>query len=144
MKNFYELTPEVPGHLGENTILDNSVHPPIVKKLDFVFDGWLGDDIIECFPCFLVSENLKNDLEHSKLNGYEIMSCTLSVSNLFMQLHPNLHLPLFYWFKITESKELADFWISDKNNLIVSEDALKILKSYNFHKDNYKPYLRIV
>ena len=144
MKSFYELTPEVSGQLGEKTVINTKVHPPIVSKLDFVFDGWLGDDIIECFPCFLISENLKKKLEQVKLAGYIIDECELSISQLFMQVHPGLKLPKFYWFKITGQKDNADFWLSDKHNLIVSDAALNVLKSCNLSNDNYTPYLRIV
>jgi hypothetical protein len=43
----YILEPEVSGEIGERTVIDSSVHPPIVSYLHFVFMGWLGDDLIE-------------------------------------------------------------------------------------------------
>jgi hypothetical protein len=32
------------------------VHPPIVSRLHLVFDTWEGDDLVERFPTFLVTE----------------------------------------------------------------------------------------
>lgn len=61
--------PEVSGGFWEKAQLDSTVHPPIVKKLHFEFSGWLGDDIIETFPCFIVTEALKNKLEIDGLTG---------------------------------------------------------------------------
>ena len=56
---FHTLEPEVAGGFGEQTILDNSTHPPDVKWLHYVLDGWLGDDILESFPCYIVTERLR-------------------------------------------------------------------------------------
>ena len=40
--NFYYLEPEVSGGIGDSTILDTSVHPPIVSALEYEFEDWLG------------------------------------------------------------------------------------------------------
>lgn len=63
------LEPEVAGGMGNDTILDNSVHPPIVTFLHYHFSGWIGDDILETFPYFIFSERLKNAIENNKLKG---------------------------------------------------------------------------
>ncbi len=55
---YFVLEPEVAGQLGEQTVMDRSTHPPTIEKLHFVFDGWLGDDIVATFPSFWVSKNL--------------------------------------------------------------------------------------
>lgn len=46
---FRYIEPEVAGGLGEETQMDSTVHPPLVKKLHLEFEGWLGDDILETF-----------------------------------------------------------------------------------------------
>ncbi|APF85630.1 hypothetical protein HI806_01945 [Ralstonia solanacearum] len=53
--NYFFLEPEVAGALGENTVLDASTHPPRVEKLHFEFSGWLGDAILESFPCVIAT-----------------------------------------------------------------------------------------
>ena len=60
---YYFIEPEVAGGWGGNTIADTSVHPPKISKLHYQFDGWLGDDLLESFPCFIVSESLKHESE---------------------------------------------------------------------------------
>ncbi|WP_231570837.1 hypothetical protein [Vibrio jasicida] len=62
----YLIEPEVPGGFGKNTLGRFDVHPPIVEKLHLEFDGWQGDDLLEAFPCFLVSEHLATALVASK------------------------------------------------------------------------------
>lgn len=49
------IEPEVAGSLGKEKKLDNSVFPPHIKKLHYEFDGRLGDDILESFPCYIVT-----------------------------------------------------------------------------------------
>lgn len=50
MSRYYRLEPEVAGELGSGTVMDVSRHPPLVSHLQFKFQGWLGDDLLETFP----------------------------------------------------------------------------------------------
>lgn len=43
---FYKLKPEVPGHFGEETELNQIGKTFVVENLHYVIDGWQGDDII--------------------------------------------------------------------------------------------------
>lgn len=124
----YFIEPEVSGQLGDKTIIDASLHPPKVERLHFVFYGWLGDDLIECFPIFLITEKLKNTLAVTRLTGYEIKDCEIEESDEFKLLQ-NVILPKFFWFSII-GKESDDFTISNKK-LKVSDDAFSVLRQYN-------------
>src|SRR5688572_20150560 len=95
----YFIEPEVSGQLGDKTIIDASLHPPKVERLHFIFYGWLGDDLIECFPIFLITEKLKNTLAVARLTGYEIKDCEIEESDEFKLLQ-NVILPKFFWFSI--------------------------------------------
>jgi hypothetical protein len=55
---WFRLGPEVPGGWGEYTQADVSVHPPVVTALHVQFAGWSGADLVESFPCFLLSHRL--------------------------------------------------------------------------------------
>ena len=128
----YFIEPEVSGQLGEKTIIDTSTHPPIVKYLHFIFYGWLGDDIIECFPIFLITEKLKSKFDEVKLTGYRIKNCEIEVSEEFELLQSNTILPVFYWFDVIGSNS-DDFKIF-KNKLQVSDVAYSILNQFNLKK----------
>ncbi len=96
IEKFYRLKPEVPGQLGCRTKIDSSVFPPCITHLHFVFDGWLGDELIECFPCYLVSENLLNCFLKAGLSGFEIDTAKIEYSVLFNELYPGRKMPPFY------------------------------------------------
>jgi hypothetical protein len=61
--------PEVAGELGDLTLMDTSVHPPIVHRLHYVISSWSGDDIVEGFPCFMVSQQLASAIAAEELSG---------------------------------------------------------------------------
>ncbi|OQP44872.1 hypothetical protein A4H97_10975 [Niastella yeongjuensis] len=124
----YFIEPEVSGQLGDNTNMDLSIHPPKVERLHFVFYGWLGDDLIECFPVFLITEKLKNALIISELSGYEIKDCQIEESDEFKLLQ-NVILPNFFWLSITGNVN-DDFSIASKK-LKISDNAFSFLSQYN-------------
>lgn len=127
----FSLEPEVAGQLGEKTEIDTSVHPPIAHLLHHVIDGWLGDDLLECFPCFIVTATLREKLEASGLSGFSFADMTTGVSDTFKDMYPDRHLPEFHRILVTSSDGSADLSINDENLLIASEAAMTVLKSSN-------------
>lgn len=153
--NLYMLEPEVAGEIGENTIYDNfddvryrGAYPKI-SKLHFIFSGWLGDEIIESTPCFIVSDELKRKIEKSELNGYKFQDVEISLSDEFMEIYPDRDMPEFKRLIPNGSVSVdgetynkwsgEDFNLSDKSYLVVSEKALDILNEHNIENcDLYK------
>jgi hypothetical protein len=125
---YYKLLPETPGQLGEKTILNNTIRPPKVESLHFVFDGWLGDELIECFPCYLVTESLSYSLGSANLTGFKIIQVDISFSRLFLDLYPNREMPGFKWLEIN-GRIGDDFYIDEKNYLVASNKALKVIQN---------------
>lgn len=130
--DYYELAPEVAGQMGENTLLDSSVHPPEVSKLHYEFDGWLGDDLLETFPCYIVSAALRADIEASvPPQFYEFDQLEVTKSELFMELHPKKELPRFFWLRVKGRAGLDDFGMTESSRLVVSDSAMNVLSAHN-------------
>ncbi len=127
----YLIEPGVPGQLGDSTKLDTSCHPPIAHELEIVIDDWLGDDVLEIFPCYFISENLKDTLETSQLTGFNVKKVENTYSELFYELNGDTEVPLFYWLYINGTPEQGDFWINKDHLLAVSEKAYEILQNFN-------------
>lgn len=125
------IEPEVAGGFGEKTEIDNSFFPPIVKNLHYEFDGWMGNDLLESFPCYLVTEQLRKGIESEELTGITFDVVLVSKSDTFLELYPNKELPNFFWAKINGEFPKDDFFINEKNTLAISEKAYSLLKSYN-------------
>ena len=77
---FYYLEPEVAGGFGEDTVVSAASHPPVVTRLEYKFEGWLGDEILETFPCFIVTEAVASEITKLNLTGFSLDS--VKVSNL--------------------------------------------------------------
>lgn len=125
------IEPEVAGGLGEQTQMDNSFFPPLIKNLHYEFEGWLGDDILESFPCYIVTERLRDGIELEKLTGVSFDKVLISKSETFLELYPDRELPNFFWAKINGESNRDDFFITEKNGLAISERAYSLLKNYN-------------
>jgi len=128
---FYSLKPEVAGGLGKETVMDREVSPPSVVILHYELEGWLGDDLLETFPCFIVSRRLAQEIVGNCLSGCELVRVKVTTSRQFRELYPNRGIPEFEWLKITGRVGVNDFGIAADNRLVVSDRALSILRSFN-------------
>ncbi|MEE5104473.1 hypothetical protein V2J92_07980 [Pseudomonas alliivorans] len=135
---YYYIEPEVGGGWGESTIADTSCHPPKVEKLEYKFDGWLGDDILETFPCFIVTEKLAKSIFNSKLTGVSYKPVKISMSADFLENHSSA-LPEFKWMQVDGIIGKDDFYLAKDNRLVVSERALKLLQKFNLNHADISP-----
>jgi len=133
---FYIIEPEVAGGWGDGTVADTTVHPPFVSVLEYRLDGWLGDEILETFPCYIVTESLMKDFAQEQLVGYEDADVILTVSEDFFSECEVGDIPKFRWLKIIGSDPGSDFRCSTDNSLIVSEKAMAVLRKHKItHAD---------
>ncbi len=124
---YYNLEPEVAGHLSGESIraLSNGSH---LVELHYVMDGWLGDDLIESFPCFILSNRVRVELDRANFSGYEFGDARVTTSELFQELHSEVELPAFSWLKVTGQPGIDDFGIAKDRRIVVSERALAVIR----------------
>lgn len=137
---YYYIEPEVSGGFGDNTQLDTSVHPPAVLKLHIVFDGWLGDDILETFPCFIVSQALKVSIESAGLTGYDFDSVEVSRSEEFKDLYSNKNLPDFHWLRVHGKAGHDDFGICTDKRLVISGKVKGLLENHQIENADLESF----
>ena len=142
----YLLEPEVAGGHGDNTVFEDLAlgERQKVKYLHYEFSGWLGDEILETFMAFIITENLVNTIKKSTLNGYIFENMEISINDLFRELYPNTKLPGFKrlipkgYVEADDDNYKTwtgeDFCLSQKARLVVTEKALSLLK---LHKMDY-------
>ena len=83
MKYFY-IEPEVAGGWGKNTVFDRTPgRPTVVHKLHYEFDGWLGDELLESTPCFIVSERMAREMKKMHLTGVNFDDVEVTTSEHF-------------------------------------------------------------
>ena len=150
--NTFLLNPFVPGGWGENTIVQNwdaihsgrsRVHD--ISKLHISVNVWLGDELLEVFPCHIVTIALADRIERYSLSGVEFEE--MEVTNIQEEV-PGLQfdpLPSFRRLRalgkavIVEDGDTKfitewsghDFCLTASARLVVSEKALRIIEKHN-------------
>ncbi|QKZ02414.1 hypothetical protein [Pseudomonas eucalypticola] len=138
---YYFIEPEVAGRLGDSTVIDVSVHPPVVSHLEYKFEGWLGDDILESFPCFIVSSRLAEKLISDKFTGYELGPVTVSVAEEVSEIFSQALLPRFFWLKIVGGAGFDDFGIANDFRLVVSRRVKDMAEYFDFKYADFELYV---
>ena len=143
MIKYFILKPEVAGGFGENTIMiDPSARPPLFSRFHYRFDGWLGDELLSTVACFIVTKNLGETLHAAGLSGFSIGDVEVTKSSEYKRRTKELLLPQFVWLKVEGKPAQDDFGLAAdrKFRLVVSENALNVLKRHSLHHCEILPY----
>jgi hypothetical protein len=105
--SYWVLKPEVAGGLGESTVIDRHTHPPIVHRLHYEVQTWLGD------------------------TGCSFDTVLVTPEYPFDDLYPGRTLPPFAWLKIIGRAGEHDFGMSPDHLLVVSARALQCLRDFS-------------
>ena len=139
MKHFF-VEPEVAGGLGGNTVMDSSAHPPLVSRLHYELEGWLGDALLESFPVFIVTLEARDALEGLGSTGVDFDEVEVTISDSFEELHPGRALPDFVWLKPKGEAGRDDFGTASDGRLVVSERALGLLRGCGLANALVEPF----
>lgn len=120
--------------MGEHTVIDNSIYPPKIQKLHINVEDWMGDNIMEKFPVYIITERLKKGLQTTDFKGFKINNLELTTDEYFFE-HYQLkkEIPKFYWLLVIGKKNKDDLYIDDQNILNISEKLFLFLKRYNLN-----------
>jgi hypothetical protein len=91
-------------------------------------DDWLGDVLLETFPCFVLTEEASRAISSSRLTGANFAPFEISLSEQFLELQANVRLPRFLWMQVVGKAGMDDFGIDRSNQLVVSQQALALLR----------------
>jgi putative NADH-flavin reductase len=137
---FFLLNPEVAGGWGPHTEADRSTHPPVVTRMHYEFQGWLGDDLLTTFPEFVVIEPLAAALERSNLSGFRLADMEISAGDGWEELNQGRALPHCRWLKVVQRAGSADFGLTELAHLVVSDQALELLRRFSLQTCEVSPW----
>jgi len=132
MKKYEKIIPEVIVGIGDNT----EYYPTefiegqkrVITKLHIQLEDWLGDDLMEIYPCYIVTQQLKEALENNSFIGFTFAEIEVTEDEYF---EDNYQLkkprPDFFWIKIAGIKGQDDLYINE-GALNISENLLKFIK----------------
>lgn len=125
----YVLEPLVAGQLGDGTLLDASTHPPVVSRVQYVLDAPTGEDMIESFPVFLVSEALGSALRAAGFDGFSLDDVETVPSGEYTAVHGQGPHKEYRWLRVEASKS-ADCWLDENYRLCVSDRMYAVISRY--------------
>ena len=125
---YYILEPEVAGCLGDKTVMNREIHPPYVTALHYQFNGWLGDVLVESFPCFIATIDVVQQLQKIAASGVQFGDVCVTKGTQFQEIYPDQAIPEFKWLQINGIAGSEDFGLASDFRLVVSDRILNILK----------------
>jgi hypothetical protein len=137
---YYTLEPEVSGGLGEGTVMDSTVQPPRVESLHYEFADWLGDDLVESFPCYLVSKPLAARLTAANLGGFQLRDVAVTLTDEAEEQLGDTSLPDFYWLDVIGTAGHDDIGTTPAGQLVVSDQGLALLREFNIDNCDVEPF----
>jgi hypothetical protein len=103
----------------------------MVSWLQYEIHGWLGDDLLESFPCFIVTRKLADQMLEASLTGFELHPVDVVLSDEAEDLADEpIELPEFRWLR-PETDPGGDLAVDGSGLLIVSERALEVMRQSN-------------
>ncbi len=141
MTGYHVVEPEVAGGWGPDTQFTRTPgQPVVVHKLHYVFDGWLGDQLLETSPCYIVTAALADRITQANLTGFVLDSVKISKSDQFESLYPGRELPDFRRFRVEGAAGQDDFGVTRDLMLVVSDTALATLQDVGITHALVEPY----
>lgn len=122
----YSLDPQVAGELGEGSVLDTTVHPPVVTKVDYLLDQPETDDLIQAFPVYLVSSELADRFQAAAMSGFALAEATVRPSPDCLAVFGDAPPREYRWLQV-HGGEGDDCWIDQSLMLCVSDRMMEIL-----------------
>jgi len=118
---FFNLEPEVAG----------SPLPGSGPAGSFVFDTWLGDDLVRPYPALLVTTPLKKELlALEKPRGFTMERARIRASPFFRKHSPGKRLPVFWVVQITGRAGRDDMGLTSAGVLVVSRRVVDVLLGF--------------
>jgi hypothetical protein len=110
---------------------EDAGHPDREGSGGFVFDTWLGDDLVSAHPDLLVTSPLKKDLESlDEATGFGLSPARTSCSPFFRRHKPTLTLPPFWAINVQGEPGKDDIGLTRDGSLVVSQRVMDVLVRY--------------
>jgi hypothetical protein len=125
---FFYLVPAYAGAVV-SAFANPTGRPPVKNRLRCEFEVWIGDAVLNVFPCWvLVTESAKDAIRSAGLTGVQFDNVEVFKSTQFEEFEPDNILPAFAWLKVEGKAGHDDFGIAQNLKLVVSQRALKLLQ----------------
>lgn len=96
--------------------------------------------MVTSFPCYLVTEDVKEKILKSGFSGMTFDKVEVTTSELSEEMQPDQKLSSFVWLKVNGDAGDDDFGIAKDYRLVVSERVLDALKPFGISNALIEPF----
>lgn len=108
----------------------------------YVFDTWLGDDLVRAHPRFLVTTALKTSLETlAPPAGFRMAPAHTRPSVFLERQRPQLRLPTFWELEVDGEAGVNDLGLTADRSLVISQRALDLLVRHSIRHAELAQYV---
>lgn len=127
--DYYLLSPEAAASSENTSVIDTAARPPIVHQLHcLIGDDWQGDELLACYPTFVITARLAEVLLRAGLGSFEIREARISfTAEVVRQLDGRMP-PIFRQLEVTGIAGRADLGLTPEGELVVSRRAADLLR----------------
>ncbi len=112
-------------------------------EVNFVFDKWLGDDLVSAHPSFLGTNSLKQALESlENVTGFRPSRARTSCSAFLKRHSPGLELPCFWVLHVDGRAGADDMGVTRDGSLVVSQRTMDVLVRHQVGRAVFSVYGR--
>ena len=97
--------------------------------LHYELDAWMGDDLVQTFPCYLATEKLQANLAAIHPTGLKFAAAEVTTSETFRELHPETAVPRLVWLQISGVQGKDDFGLTGNARIVVSDRVLRVMQT---------------
>ena len=141
MATYLHVKPEVAGGLGPETVMDRDVHPPKVSRLHYEVVDWLGDSIVQTFPCYLVLRSVGEKLIAAGFSGFRLAEAIVTEADEFRDINPDGRLPDLVWLKVDGVAGRDDVGLTERAWLVVAEPVFDLIRNEGYRAGAVEPWL---
>jgi hypothetical protein len=107
----------------------------------FVFDAWLGDDLVRAYPGVLATARLKNLLAAvPDSTGFSLSPARVRGSRFFRQHNPGRRLPRFWSIEVHGTPGRDDVALTEAGDIVVSRRVLDVLLEHRLVQARFAQY----
>ena len=140
MPGYVHLKPEVAGGLGSETVMDTTVHPPRVSRLHYEVVDWLGDCIVQTFPCYLVLRSVGDKLAAAGFSGFHLTGARVTESDEFRDINPDGELPDLVWLVVDGVAGQDDIGLASNARLVVANSVFELFRAEGYSVGISEPW----
>jgi hypothetical protein len=111
------------------------------EKARYVFDVWLGDDVVGAHPAVLVTGRVRQALERlPNPTGFRCTRAQVAGSRFFRAHSAGKRLPAFWLVNVRGRAGRSDMGLTRDGALVVSERVANVLLQFRVRQATFRQY----